>query len=160
MKKVLLAEAAAVLLLAAVMALLLYRKTPADIPLQDVRTALTKNAPLPEMEPASDMRLKRAFGLNASDFPEYLYFAPDNTMSVNEILIIKTADESQLQLITEAFSKRLSVQKKNFDGYGTDQTELLLHAKTGSDGMYAWFMVGKDAENWLKTAKSIWEVKK
>ena len=160
MKKVLLAEAAAVLVLAAVMALLLYRKNPSDVPLESVRTALTQNSKLPEMEPAGDMRLKRAFGLNASDFPEYLYFSPDNTMSVNEILIIKTADESQLSLVSEAFSSRLSVQKKNFDGYGTNQTDLLLHAKTGSEGQYAWFIVGPDAESWLKTAKSVWEVKK
>ena len=160
MKKVFLAEAAAVLVLAAVMVLLLYKKTPADVPLSEVQSALTENCTLPEMEQAGDMRLKRAFQLNAADYAEYLYFAPDNTMSVNELLIVKCRDESQLSFITEAFESRLTVQKKNFDGYGTDQTALLNSAKTGFDGLYAYFCVGADADQWLKTAKSVWEVRK
>ena len=160
MKKVFLAEAAALLVLTAVMVLLLYRKTPADVPLTDVDSVLQENFTLEDMEPASDMRMKRAFQLNAADFAEYLYYAPDNTMSVNEILLIKCKDESQLSLVTEAFESRLTVQKKNFDGYGTDQTELLNQAKTGTSGLYAWFMVGSDADQWLSAARSVWEVQK
>ena len=160
LKKVFLMEALAVLVLAGIMVLLLYRKTPADVPLQDVNLALTENYALTDMEPAGDMRMKRAFSLNASDFTEYLYYAPDNTMSVNEILIIKCPDESQASNIRSAFESRLQVQKKNFDGYGTDQTALLEHARYGSDGLYSWFMVGPEADSWLKTAKAVWEGQK
>ena len=89
MKKVFFVEALAVLLLAGVMLLLLYRKTPADVPLSDVNSALSVKYSLSGMEPAGDMRMKRTFSLNASDYREYIYYAPDNTMSVNEILIVK-----------------------------------------------------------------------
>ena len=160
MKKILFAEALAVLVLAGVMTLLLYRKTPADVPLEDVNRALMEKCSLSGMEEAGDLRMKRAFLLNAADYPEYLYYAPDNTMSVNEILIIKCADESAFSGISKAFSERLDVQKKNFEGYGTDQTALLNQAKTGFDAPYAWFIVGADAETWLDTAKSVWEVEK
>ena len=160
MKKVFFAEVLAVLLLAGVMAVLLYRKTPADVPLDDVNRRLQENCSLSGMEEAGDLRMKRAFLLNAADYEEYLYYAPDNTMSVNEILIVKCADESAFPGISEAFSERLAVQKKNFDGYGTDQTALLNQAKTGFDAPYAWFLVGADADEWLDTAKSVWEVDK
>ena len=160
MKKVLLFEALAVLLLAGVMALLLYRKTPADVPLSSVEEAILSKHELSGMEKAGDMRMKRAFGLNSADYEEVLYFAPDNTMSVSELLILKCRDESALAGVTEAFQSRLDVQKKNFDGYGTDQTELLLHARTGSAGPYAWFIVGREADQLLETVQSVWEVKK
>ncbi len=160
MKKVILFEALAVLVLAGVMLLLLYRKTPADVPLSDVNSALTEKYSLSGMEPAGDMRMKRAFSLNASDYAEYFYFAPDNTMSVNEILIVKCRDESLVSDTLSAFESRLNVQKKNFDGYGTDQTALLTQARTGSDGVYCWFLVGEEASSWLETCKSVWEVRK
>jgi len=159
-KKVLLFEALAVLLLAGVMALLLYRKAPADVPLSSVEEAILSKHELSGMEKAGDMRMKRAFGLNSADYEEVLYFAPDNTMSVSELLILKCRDESALAGVTEAFQSRLDVQKKNFDGYGTDQTELLLHARIGSAGPYAWFIVGREADQLLETVQSVWEVKK
>lgn len=160
MKKVILPEVLALLVLAGILALLLLRKTPADIPLSDIRTLLTTQFTPEEMEEAGDMRMKRAFSLNAADFDEYIYFAPDNTMSVNEFLLIKCRDESRIPEILSAFEGRLAVQKKNFEGYGTDQTALLNAALTGSEGSYAWFIVGTDAEAWLKAVKSAWEVKK
>lgn len=160
MKKVLLPEALALLVLAGIMALLLLKKTPADVPLSEIRERLTSQFTPEEMEEAGDMRLKRAFSLNAADFDEYIYFAPDNTMSVNEFLLIKCSDESRIPEIMNAFESRLAVQKKNFEGYGTDQTALLNDAVTGSDGSYAWFIVGHDADAWLAAVKAAWEVKK
>ena len=160
MKKVLLFEALAVLLLAGIMALLLHQKTAADIPLQEVDAAIQTQYALDGMEQAGEMRMKRAFTLNASDYAEFFYYAPDNTMSVNEILIVKCLDEASVPGVLSAMSSRLETQKKNFDGYGTDQTELLNHALTGSEGVYVWFMVGQDASSWLDTAKKCWEVKK
>ncbi|MBR6322107.1 MAG: DUF4358 domain-containing protein [Lachnospiraceae bacterium] len=160
MKKVILPEALALLVLAGIMALLLMKKTPADVPLSEIKERLTSQFTPEEMEEAGDMRLKRAFSLNAADFDEYIYFAPDNTMSVNEFLLIKCSDESRIPEILGAFENRLAVQKKNFEGYGTDQTALLNAAVTGSEGSYVWFIVGQDADAWLKAVKSAWEVKK
>lgn len=156
MKKVFLAEALLVLLLAAVMVLLLYKKEPKDVPLEQVREAVLAECDLDGMEEAKDMRLKRAFGLNVSDYAEYLYFAPDNTMSVNEFLIVKTSDPSQLPAVRAGIEARLASEKKSFDGYGVNQTELLNNAKIVEDGPYLVFSCGEHAEDFVKAAQKVW----
>ena len=98
------------------------------------------------MEKAGEMRFKRAFGLNAADYQELLYYTPDNTMSVNEYLLLRVKDEAQLTEIRAGIERRLETQKKNFDGYGTDQTELLNKAKIWSAGPYIAFIVSREAD--------------
>ena len=146
MNKIILAELLAVLLLAGVMFLLLYKKDPADVPLTLVNDALTGSFSTDGMEPAGDMRFKRSYGLNAADYEEILYYIPDNTMSVAELLIVKTADESRNQEVLDAVEARVAAQKNNFLNYGTDQTFLLEHAQVFSLGNYVVFVCGTDAE--------------
>ena len=72
MKKILPLEVLFVLLLAGVMALLLWKKEPDDLPLTDLEQAVLSSCTLTGMEKAGDMRLKRAFGLNAADYDSCL----------------------------------------------------------------------------------------
>ena len=117
-----------------------------DVPLDELNTAFTEAFPPEGMEKAGDMRLKRAFGLNAADYEEYLYYTPDNTMSVSEFLVVKCRDASAVESVEAGIASRLAVQKKNFDGYGTDQTDLLNHAKVKSLGNYVIFIVSREAD--------------
>lgn len=146
MKKVLFAELIAVLMLGLVMTLLLSGKKTKEVPLDEVDAAFSSQFSLEGMEKAGEMRLKRAFSLNAADFSEFLYYTPDNTMSVNELLLVRTKDESQKDVVLRGIEARLATQKKNFDGYGTDQTELLNHAKIFSAGPYIALIVSREAD--------------
>ena len=156
MKKVILTEIVMVLLLAAVMFLLLYKKEPKDVPLAQVREVILAECDLDGVEEAKDMRLKRAFGLNISDYADYLYFAPSNTMSVNEVLIIKTADPSQLSAVRAGIESRLAAEKIAFDGYGVNQTELLNNAKIVEESPYIIFSCGEHAEDFVRAAQKVW----
>ncbi|MBP5254613.1 MAG: DUF4358 domain-containing protein [Lachnospiraceae bacterium] len=149
MKKILPLEVLFVLLLAGVMALLLWKKEPDDLPLTDLEQAVLSSCTLTGMEKAGDMRLKRAFGLNAADYDSYIYYAPDNTMSVNELLVVKLPDEARADEVLAAAEARIETQKKNFDGYGTDQTALLQDARVLQEGPYVIFAVGQDAGRWV-----------
>ena len=146
MKQVLAAAIVSVLLLAAVMTLLLSGKRVRDVSLEELNTVFTEAFPPEGMEKAGDMRLKRAFGLNAADYEEYIYYTPDNTMSVNEFLVVKCRDEASCTGVEAGIASRLEVQKKNFDGYGTDQTDLLNHAKVKTLGNYVIFIVSREAD--------------
>ena len=68
---------------------------------------------------------------------------------------MKVADESQKEAVQTAVENRLSVQKKNFDGYGIDQTDILNRAEIWSDGSYVCLIVNKDASEWLDALKKI-----
>lgn len=156
MKKILLSEALALLLLAAVMFLLLYKKEPADVPLSDVDAAFTARFSTDGMEPARDMRFKRSYGLNAADYREILYYIPDNTMSVNEFLVVKCYDEADTEAVISACQERIASQKRSFDGYGTNQTALLNRAELYHSGNYVCLFISEQASEWLAAVKQVW----
>ena len=155
MKKVLAAEIASLILLAIVMMLLLSGKNTKDVPLSQVDAAFSAEFSLDGMEKAGELRFKRAFGLNAADYQEVLYYTPDNTMSVNEFLVVRMKDESQLPEVRAGLDARLATQKKNFDGYGTDQTALLNDAKIWTAGPYAVFIVSREADAQLSFVEDL-----
>lgn len=155
MKKVILPQIGAVLILVLLIAAFMYQTEPADIALDTIEERMSLNTAEYEMEKAGAMRLKRALGINAADYREVLYYTPSNTMSVEEFLMIKVWDESQLDTVQDAVEERLASQKKAFDGYGTDQTELLKNAVIYQTGPYICFFVSEDAPFWLDIVKNI-----
>ena len=156
MKKIFLAELIAVLALAGVMFLLLYKKDPKDVPLIEVDDMLIRSFSTEGMEPARDMRFKRSYGLNAADYEEVLYYVPDNTMSVNEFLIVKCFDEADTAGVAAACEERIAAQKRSFDGYGTNQTALLQQAELYVSGRYVCLFVSEQASEWLAAVKKVW----
>lgn len=155
MKKVISAQISAVLILVLIITVLLWQSEPADIPLDTIEEQLELNTSDYEMEKAGAMRLKRAYGINAADYEEVLYYIPSNTMSVDEFLIIRLSDESQLDSVQEAIENRLAAQKKAFDGYGTDQTALLENAVIYQTGTYICLFISEDATAWYKAVKKL-----
>ena len=156
MKKVFFSGLAAILALAGVMFLLLYKKDPKDVPLTDVDQMLTENFSVEGMEPAKDMRFKRSYGLNSADYEEILYYVPDNTMSVNEFLVVKCFDEADTTDVVTACEERIAAQKRSFDGYGTNQTALLNQAELYVAGRYVCLFVSEHAAEWLAAVKKVW----
>ena len=145
MKKIVFIEVLLVVLLAGVMMVLLWRAHTKDVSLSELGTRLEEQFSFEGMEKAGSMRIKRNYGLNTADFTETLCYTPDNTMSVAELLIVKTADEAQNSEVLQAIESRLETQKTNFLNYGTDQTYLLEHAEVFSEGNYVVFVCGTEA---------------
>ena len=146
MKKIILWEILLVVLLAGVMTVLLWRTRTKDVSLTELGEKLEQNFSFSGMEKAGSMRIKRNYGLNTADFPEMLCYTPDNTMSVSELLIVKTSDTAQNPAVLTAVESRLATQKNNFLNYGTDQTFLLEHATVFSEGNYVVFVCGAEAD--------------
>ena len=90
--------------------------------------------------------LKKYYGLNANDYAGTMLYIPDDVMSVNEILVVKVKDKSQVEDVEKAVEERLSTQKKSFEGYGVKQTRLLHSAIDETRGYYILLAVSKDAD--------------
>ena len=146
MKKIVLTELFLVVLLAGVMTLLLWRTRTRDVSLDEIGARLEEHFSFEGMEKAGSMRIKRNYGLNTADYLAVLCYTPDNTMSVSELLIVKTSDPARNQEVLSAIGSRLQTQKKNFLNYGTDQTFLLEHASVFSEGNYVVFVCGSEAD--------------
>lgn len=90
--------------------------------------------------------LKKYYGLNADDYAGAVLYIPDDVMSVNEILVIKVKDKSQVESVEQAIEERLETQKNNFEGYGVEQTKLINSAVVETKGYYVLVAVSKDAD--------------
>ena len=53
-----------------------------------------------------------------------------------------------LETAEKAVASRLDAQKTNFDGYGTNQIDLLGHAITKKVGPYYFYAVSEHASTW------------
>lgn len=77
---------------------------------------------------ARDMR--KNLDLDESLFDWSIYYCGNGLMDVSELLIVKSDNSAALETAEKAVASRLDAQKTNFDGYGTNQIDLLGHAIT------------------------------
>ena len=116
-----------------------------DAPAKEVRKAVLSVMKTDGMEKAGTQEFKRYYELNAKDYEDVTLYVPDGVMSVNELLIVRVKDDSQIETVLNAAEERLSTQKESFEGYGTDQTKLLNGAVLETRGQYVFMAVGKNA---------------
>lgn len=148
----LIVQVGAVLVLAIFIVCLLWDNTPDTVLLSTIEESLEQTEAFPgNMQKGDSIHIRRLYGINVNDYPEVFSYIPENSMDVDELLLVHVADSDQIQTIKSAMEARLSSQKTSFDGYGTDQTELLNNATIKSRGNYVWFAVGKNHINWVKT---------
>lgn len=120
--------------------------TAKDIQKSIVDTGLVKG-----MEETGTKGLKRYYGLNASDFDSVVLYTPESSMEVDEMLIVKVKDKSQIEGLEDAIDNRVNSQLQNFGSYGPKQCALLNDYELKTEGKYVFFAVSKNAEK-LKDA--------
>ena len=106
-----------------------------------IQKNIEKSVSLKGMKKGSSQDLKKYYGLNANDYAGTMLYIPDDVMSVNEILVVKVKDKSQVEDVEKAVEERLSTQKKSLK-----QTRLLHSAIDETRGYYILLAVSKDAD--------------
>ncbi len=92
--------------------------------------------------------LKRYYNLSANDYDGFALWTSENPMDVDEMIIIKAKSDEQVDSLEESMQTRISTQKKNFEGYGAEQTALLGESIVDVKGKYVFFAVSKNAPSW------------
>ena len=72
-------------------------------------------------------------------------------MDVNEMLIIKVKDKSQIESLEDSIDSRVNYQLQSFGGYGPEQCALVNNYELKTKGDYVFFAVSENAEQ-LKEA--------
>lgn len=147
MKKIIAFQILFIALFAGLMVLLLNQNKAVHLSMDKCQTILEKIAEDDGLKEAGDMQIRRAFGTNLSEYGDYIYMTTSDTMTVDEVLLVE-ADPEYHEAIMDAMNTRLDAQKEAFDGYGTDQMEILSKAIIRESGNYVWFIVSKDADEW------------
>ena len=104
-----------------------------------IQKNIEKSVSLKGMKKGSSQDLKKYYAGT-------MLYIPDDVMSVNEILVVKVKDKSQVEDVEKAVEERLSTQKKSFEGYGVKQIRLLHSAIDETRGYYILLAVSKDAD--------------
>lgn len=142
------AEVLLVCFLLIYMALIFFRGNSRNVDMQVISKSMAGQCDLEGLQPGDAGTMKRFFGLDSSQYEGYMLYVSDNLMNVDEMLIVKISDTSQLNELEDAVNEHLDGQIRNFHGYGTNQEALLQNAVIQERGKYFFYAVSDRAEQW------------
>ena len=118
---------------------------------KDIQKSIVDKGLVKNMEETGTKGLKRYYGLNASDFDSVVLYTPESSMEVDEMLIVKVKDKSQIEGLEDAIDNRINSQLQSFGSYGPEQCALVNDYELKTQGRYVFFAISKNAEG-LKEA--------
>ncbi|MDD3337968.1 MAG: DUF4358 domain-containing protein [Lachnospiraceae bacterium] len=119
-----------------------------DVPGETLVKTVENLPGVSQMEKGDAATFKRYYHLAESDYDTVVFYYSPDTMAVDELLVVKMTDENQAQELKQALEGRISDQKQNFDGYGTNQMGLLNQAEVQINGKYAFLAISEQAADW------------
>lgn len=125
--------------------MLIVSKGASNASFESVSESVEKAADISGMTKGSARDLKRYYGLNQKDYEDVLFYYTNQTMGVEEMLIVKLTSEEDARTVEDAVKARLEEQLVNFDGYGARQVQLLKSASQKTRGNYVFFAVSPNA---------------
>ncbi len=132
--------------LALYIVLILVMNRGSSAPFDQIRDAVLAVADTEAMQETNERDFKKLYGLNKNDYEEICSYYSNETMAVEELLLVRTEDESKMQAIQEAAEERIETQIQSFQGYGEEQTKLLKDAVLLKKGNLFLMAVAPDAD--------------
>ncbi|MEG1566739.1 MAG: DUF4358 domain-containing protein [Anaerovoracaceae bacterium] len=127
-----------------------------DVPISDIESALKASTELStSMEKCKNKDLMHFFSLNYQDFDSYIYYKNPTALSVEELLIVKVKDKSDLLKVEDAAEERTKSQLAVFEGYGPEQVNQLSNCITTTRGDYLFFCVSKNPDAYMEVFKNV-----
>lgn len=117
-----------------------------DVPLSDIEASLLKIEEVKAMSKNTPRQLNQFLKLDANSYEEVIYYRNQEALNVEELLIVKAKDKSQIQGVQDAVDSRIELQIKAYEGYGPKQVALLKDAKVFTKGKYLVYCVSKKSD--------------
>lgn len=92
--------------------------------------------------------LKRYYGLNSADYDGVLLYTSQDSISAEEILMVKTKTDRQVQKIRDAIQVRLDQRENNFENMAPNQLKILDKAQILVRGRFVFFVISEDAQEY------------
>lgn len=127
------------------MAAVFFHAGDGNKPFAEVEKELRRALDAEGMTDGGPRGLKRYYSLNSEEYAGAMFLCAENSMSADEILLIKTKDPSQLEEIQTAISRRIGNRKADFGNYAPEETKLLEQAEIAVRGDYIFMAVSKQA---------------
>lgn len=98
------------------------------------------------MVKATDRDVKKFYGLNTSDYEGVMCYISKNTLSAEEVLVLKVKDEDQIKDVKDAVNMRLEKRKSDFKGYAPDEEMAVDNAVFSIRGKFVFLSIGPDSD--------------
>ena len=119
-----------------------------DVPLSEIDKALRNETKIEQMEECSERQLMQFIGIDASDYDSFIYYKSKKALGVDELLIVKANDKSDLDSVQDAVESRISNQISTFKDYGPEQVALLEKAIVRQRGDYLFYCTANSPEQY------------
>lgn len=137
-----------VVLIIVYIVLLMIFKSGSTKPYAEIEQTVENALNTENIQKVSAQGLKRYYGLNAADYEGVMLYTAVSSLSVEEVLLIKVKEESQVKEVRAAIEERLESRKNDFEGYAPEQAQLIEQAKVSVRGKYIFLAVSADAEKY------------
>lgn len=92
--------------------------------------------------------LKRYYGLNGADYEGAALYMAEDSISAEEILMVKTKNDRQVHMVQDAVRERVDSRKSSFENVSPEQVKILDKAQVLVRGRYIFFVASKDAREY------------
>ena len=123
-----------VLFLAVYLTVLYTSDSAKNVPMEQITQTLEQNSDISSLNKETRSDLKHYYQTDDHTIDGYFFYKAASPMAVEEICIMKASDNAQANILLESANSHLSSQKQVFEGYGTDQMDLLNNAVVGKKG--------------------------
>ncbi len=114
--------------------------------IDQIEASMKQEVQFEKMEKGDNKSLKRFYKLNANDYDGVVLYTPKSTMDVNEVLIVKVKDKSQIESLEDSIDSRINYQLQSFSGYGPEQCALVNNYELKTKGNFVFFAISENAE--------------
>ncbi len=94
--------------------------------------------------------LKRFYGVNSADYEGVMFYTAKDSISAEEILLVKAKNDRQVQILKDAVQKRLDNRKDIFENMAPGQVRMLDKARVLVRGRFVFVVVSKDAKEYAE----------
>lgn len=114
--------------------------------LSNVEEDMIKITDFHNMKKATNKDIRRFYNINIHDYDEVILYKPKSTMDVNEVLMVKVSDKSQIDSLKDSIDSRITYQLNSFGSYGPKQCALVDNYELKSKSNFLIFAISENAE--------------
>ena len=118
-----------------------------------IKSDLEKTINLDCVNVGDEKTLKNLYYINKNDIEDFISYAPKSNMEVEEILVLKTKEGTDISEIKSKINKRLEKQGESFKNYRPEKYNIIENAVLEEEGQYLIFIVSENASAIKKIIK-------
>ncbi len=113
--------------------------------LKGVFAQVKESVELPEMAELNDKLLERYYGLSSDEVSDYAGGVASSGVNQDEVVLIKAADDSQVETIRAALQTRYDSKLAQQENYNADEAEKIRNCEVAVNGSYVTLIISNDA---------------